>query len=1092
MKLLTSYGLSAWIVGALTLTFSPALVSNQRSLAAYAQSAPESQETLAHEIGQRITRVPEFKFIREEAQRMGVHAYLFGGTAAGFAHYVNWDLKRESGDTRFQPDRFDYDYTDIYRSTQDLDIVIDGPPEKAQKLQAKLAEIFPHLQGNKSAWEVRLLRQDMGDKQALLNNPDFLNQHTDSNSTGMIEITPPENDEPVVRDLRDWNSKDPYFLRDVREGKLHYYFSPKHAQTKFAKEGRNPPIISVIRYLTKAFQYELEIRPEDLAQIKQIIDEFDPKGREMKNDYVRNWLLKKDNGRKLIQNAVNIEYAWDTLEKLGLRKKLIAIENDPDTEQSLAWWMSKEPLRSRPLGSGGKSIRDLIAQGALPSDLTVAHETNNFLAYESITRAHTGAPNVLISRNNKAGEAAVHGNGFYTQIGRTGARGTGITIRFQVDPNAKEGVDFTRAGSYLIFQNKNALRVIPESLNITPLQYFEFLANGDKIDTSERAIFEKLKRKVTAAQGALSDEDYQKLRSVVAKSIENGDFNEPLIKEWAALPKSAEWSHDLFDPLLKMKVFDIPLSEMVLVQPQFAKIPKFAEINTIVRRLTQSIPKFPGPYDPLFIKALHSQPDDALRLAYPLLGQLEDESISTLFKEILPKCQSESFTLKVIEEVLLRPRVLTERHTKHISDLITQVFTQPRTKNWKRAKAALIERIHTYPQLDELFAKVLSHPELSDEDSAIAVIKQLHVWNRHHVHEIAGPHFQKVAEQILTKPFAKNWTRAQSEFIQNVSSPNVLLPFVDHILSPPYSTDPKTEELTLQAIQRIASLRLVYENQYPSFIERLNSAVANHPVLKNSNRVRMQLLNYAEPPLLQTLVDEIVHRTDRADYISKLIGENSIDIDEGLARAFYGSSDLTNDTNLLRVVFGRPKLTYPLFELALVTPSILQDPPRLAHLISIGPPSLDPKTEGIMIHAVFKSSTSHSNAEAIGAVAKKYPDRLDVVNQIFARKDLLQHPEWIEPLIHSSQKQLDYKLLDLLKDPAWKDRTDWLQTLVKRKLFNEEVFRKLLKQPHWKNHPALRQMCGGRAPDIRCLSTGEPTPTFSACVVKSLKGLFSR
>ncbi|MEK7356588.1 MAG: hypothetical protein AAB250_09075, partial [Bdellovibrionota bacterium] len=160
-----------------------------------------------------MNRVPEFRFIRQEAERLGISVYLFGGTAAGFAHYVKQDIQRERGDKTFQKERFDYDFTNIYRSTQDLDIVVDGSPEKAEVLRKKLIATFPSFQGSKDQWEIRLLRQDLGDKQALLNNPDFLGQHSDSNSTGLIEVTERATG-PAVRDLRDWNSREPFFLRD--------------------------------------------------------------------------------------------------------------------------------------------------------------------------------------------------------------------------------------------------------------------------------------------------------------------------------------------------------------------------------------------------------------------------------------------------------------------------------------------------------------------------------------------------------------------------------------------------------------------------------------------------------------------------------------------------------------------------------------------------------------------------------------------------------------------------------------------------------------------------------------------------------------
>jgi hypothetical protein len=475
-------------------------------------SAALSTKELSEQIGSRLMRVPEFDFIRHEAERLGVKAYLFGGTAAGYAHYVKWDMLREKGDKRYQPDRFDYDYTNIYRSTQDLDIVIDGNAEQAQKLQAALQEKYPHLQGSKTAWEVRLLTQDMGDKQAILNNPDFLNQHTDSNSTGMIEITKPTHSDPVVRDVRDWKSKEPYFLKDIQEGTLHYYFSPLHETTKFAKEGRNPPIVSAIRFLTKAFQYELKIKPDDLARIQKIIHDFDPKP-DTQNSYVANWLEK--NGKKLIQNAINIEYARNTLDQLGLREKLSSIKANAGVQESLAWWMNKEPLRTQPIGQGyGKTARELGLD-------IVAHETNNYLAYESITRAHTGDPNVLISRKGAEGEAAAYGNGFYARIGKKGAVGTGLTIRFHLDPNAREGVDFEKvAEDYVVIKNKAAIRVIPESLKIGPVEYME-MVRADKLgDHSDLGIRERLERKMTHMQNSLSAKERETLLKMLRQVSE--------------------------------------------------------------------------------------------------------------------------------------------------------------------------------------------------------------------------------------------------------------------------------------------------------------------------------------------------------------------------------------------------------------------------------------------------------------------------------------------------------------------------------------------------------------------------------------------
>ena len=190
-------------------------------------------------------------------------------------------------------------------------------------MEKQLGEQFPHLQGNKSAWEVRLLKSKSGHYDALLDDPDFSNQHTDSHSTGMIEVTQSEDD--IVKDLRDWEPKKgtiDQFSRDVIDGELHYYFSDLHHTTKRFKDGMNPPIVSAIRYLTKAFQYELDIGEEDLKKIKKIIDDFEIK--DVTNSYVKFWLTK--NGKKLIQHATDIEYAMETLEKLGLKQSSVDLE----------------------------------------------------------------------------------------------------------------------------------------------------------------------------------------------------------------------------------------------------------------------------------------------------------------------------------------------------------------------------------------------------------------------------------------------------------------------------------------------------------------------------------------------------------------------------------------------------------------------------------------------------------------------------------------------------------------------------------------------------------------------------------------------
>lgn len=60
-----------------------------------------------------------------------------------------------------------------------------------------------------------------------------------------------------------------------------------------------------------------------------------------------------------------------------------------------------------------------------------------------------------------------------------------MIIRFRVDPQAREGTDFffgfrekeneLHEGDFIVWRNKAALTIIPESLEISLVEYFIFL-----------------------------------------------------------------------------------------------------------------------------------------------------------------------------------------------------------------------------------------------------------------------------------------------------------------------------------------------------------------------------------------------------------------------------------------------------------------------------------------------------------------------------------------------------------------------------------------------------------------------------------------
>ena len=486
-------------------------------------------ETLSKEISQRKNRVVEFRKIAEWGKAHGgVRIWAAGGTAAGLAHYIKIDLEREWNHAHqilsSIPDkRFGYAYIDIYRSTQDADLVIDGDENTAQELENYLKQEFEYLKGSKEIWEVRLLHHSRGsgagEKEALLGNTDFSNQNTDSHSTGMLELTNPPPGESEVRDLLDWNNQyNPQFLLDVVDGQLHFIQNPHHRETKRFLNGQNPEILSVIRYYTKAFQYGLSMRDEDRPRLDAIIRDFDPVHPAHCNDYGIHLISK--NAFKLFWHSRDVERSWDVLEKTGLRKKLLAF-TEHHSRKGISIWLDKTPLRSTLLGSG--SIIEIPGTDYHPSFktaselgiTTVSHEANTFIAYESITFSLHGKLNAFISRKNHPDERAMYGDGFYARVGRKGAIGSGFTIRSQVNPNAIEGIDFfvpnLQSIDFVIFRNATALTVEDDGFEISAENYLKLLL-GNEIGKDDLGIQKKISYKIASQLSDLPLDEQKKLQ----------------------------------------------------------------------------------------------------------------------------------------------------------------------------------------------------------------------------------------------------------------------------------------------------------------------------------------------------------------------------------------------------------------------------------------------------------------------------------------------------------------------------------------------------------------------------------------------------
>lgn len=520
--------------------------------------APELRDA----ISSRRLRPKEHARVAELAKERGLRVFLFGGTAANFARYVKWSLESEKGLRDFRSEYFSYDFTKVYRENQDFDIVIaraDGTPETIEEIrefQRVLENEFPYFQSQKTAWEVRGFRTRNGDKEALFEDWDFANQHSDTQSTGLIELTEPLRGESVLRDVRDLQSQEPRFLRDLATDRIHLYFAENHGRTNRAVRGENDPIVEVIRLVRKAVQSGASIDSESLSHLHEIVMAFDPT--RSLNSYTKKRLLRE--AEKIVTNAIDLEHAWNLLDELGLREKLIRIGGDPNEVGTVAWKLSREPLRStydeaikriqweRKAGQAQRTAQELGID-------TVAHATKTIEAYLSITSSPFARPNFFYSRRGKTGEMAAEGDGVYAAVGTKGYGPFSVVL--SVDPDALEGRDFLvhHSGAFITISNSSKFHVIPAEFKPDVDEAIRMLFESN-FDDGQWALLERVLRwmknvKLSEAQGSRLAEVFLAMTSGQRSAYSFGPDFEP-----ARMHYLLELSNQFVDRISDDRLFD--------------------------------------------------------------------------------------------------------------------------------------------------------------------------------------------------------------------------------------------------------------------------------------------------------------------------------------------------------------------------------------------------------------------------------------------------------------------------------------------------------------------------------------------------------
>ncbi len=418
-----------------------------------AQSISVDPQALEQAIQVRRQQVGDFNLIVAEAKRRGLRVFLAGGYAASYGDFIKHQLLAEQGKMRIQPNRLDPVSANITLPEQDLDLVLtraDGKPEAVEDIREFkqwLDTNLPRTLDGKSLWDVNGLKTAQGSRPAWSGDLDFARQNNDSLSIGLIELTEPPAGTSVVHEAHHFAKaagKASIFLEDLAGDEVHFLHSTEHALTTRAQKGTNPEILGAVRVLTKVFQFDKDLKSDDLKEVAKIIRKFDPTQVEH-GSYVDTWL--KTRGKRLITHAYAPDLAITMLDHLGLREKLILLGGRSWDPLTISWWMNKVPLPSL-APTDIKSPLPSVTAGEL--GITKVDHVTHPEAERLITWRYDGVPRAFVSRENTPGETAVHGPGFYTNVlGRRafGTTANGAVIEFNVDPKAREGIDFRLVGN---------------------------------------------------------------------------------------------------------------------------------------------------------------------------------------------------------------------------------------------------------------------------------------------------------------------------------------------------------------------------------------------------------------------------------------------------------------------------------------------------------------------------------------------------------------------------------------------------------------------------------------------------------------------
>ena len=401
-------------------------------------SAAESVDE-ATEVQLMLTRVRGFSETSKSALHAGVVVSLAGFTAVEFYSYAVDSLRRDHDPSKYLPGSFDFELRHIFLRGEKLRFELSGEPGAVARIADQLNKVL-----SAEGFDAEITKE-----QAATSSIDsFSNLRLRMSGAGSSDF------EMISRGTMSFSAPD---IKPVDRANLRMQ------------------LFETIGFLKSAFAANLHFDATSLESLRKFIEQLPSESMKIDSSHLssgygnskqtsEDLFVVRLNSKleSMFENAYDHADAMQTIRQIKLFDKIASLGEVKFLNREVLPKKSNEPLGKKVPGKtaaelGIKSLNHQIAT------TTNSDEFLNPYIYEVLTKNPKGTANAIIS-SDKYGITAF-GNGFYLSKDESFYyKEKGWVVFYEMDPTAREGVDFFIAGdNYIIVQNRDVLRVKPPS-----------------------------------------------------------------------------------------------------------------------------------------------------------------------------------------------------------------------------------------------------------------------------------------------------------------------------------------------------------------------------------------------------------------------------------------------------------------------------------------------------------------------------------------------------------------------------------------------------------------------------------------------------